>query len=138
MKDGKKLFRMKRSDLFSGPVFRWIVLALAAAALQGVPLLFTRMEGDRGLAWYVMYLYAALPLAAFLIPLWAGLGGVHPFAAFFPVGLALWLLPVYESPGMALACMALSLVGCVTGQEWRKRKSGRKGGSHGGQGNKRK
>lgn len=137
MTDGTGLFRMKKPAFFARPLARWIVLALAALALQGVPLLFLQAEGDRGLAWYLIYLYAAMPLFAFLIPLWAGLGGVHPFAAFFPIGLALWLLPVYESPGMALACMALSLVGCAAGQEWKKRREGRKGGHHGGHGKKR-
>lgn len=116
---------------------RFLVLIGSALALQGVPFLFTRIEGDRAVSWYVLYLYAALPAAALLIPLWTGLGGVHPLAAFFPIGGALWLLPVYTDTGMALLCMGLSLVGCVAGQEWKKRKNGRKGGHHGGSNRKR-
>ena len=107
-----------------------MVLVLCALALQGIPFLFLQMEGDRAVAWYLLYLYAALPLAALLIPVWAGLGGVHPLAAFFPIGGALMLLPVYESNGMALLCMALSLMGCVAGQEWTKRRETEKGKRH--------
>ena len=117
---------------------RFLILAVSALALQGVPVLFTRMEGDRAVAWYFLYFYGVLPIAAALIPFWAGLGGVHPLAAFFPIGGALWLLPVYaDRGGMALLCMGLSLVGCVAGQEWAKRKNGRKEGHHGGSNRKR-
>lgn len=115
---------------------RFGVLALSALALQGIPLLYMRLEGDAGVALYLIHLYGILPLCAFFIALWAGLGGVHPLAAFFPIGGALLLLPVYESPGMGLICLALSLIGSVTGQEWNRRKE--KGGRHGGKAGKRK
>ena len=115
---------------------RFLVLVLFALALQGVPWLFQWIEGDGGAALYVIHLYLALPLAAAVIPFWAGLGGVHPFAGFFPIGGALLLLPVYESPGMGILCMALSLVACVAGREWQSRKTQRKGKHHGGKARK--
>ncbi len=113
------------------PLWRFLILVLAALALQGIPLLYTLMDGDAGVVLYLLHLYALLPVMAALLPFWAGLGGVHPFAGFFPIGLALLLLPVYESTGMGLLCMALSLVGCVAGQEWKKRGKQRKGTHHG-------
>lgn len=113
-------------------VLRFGVLVLGALALQGIPFLFSLLEGDAGAALYVAYLYGVLPLAAFFLALWAGVGGVHPLAAFFPVGGALLLLPVYESPGVAIVCMALSLIGAVAGREWRQRKENQKGKHHGG------
>ena len=112
-------------------VFRFAVLVLSALALQGIPFLFTLAEGDGGVLLYLIHLYAVIPLCAFFLALWAGLGGVHPFAAFFPVGGALLLLPVYASVGMGLLCLLLSLIGSVAGQEWRKRS--RQGGRRGGQ-----
>ena len=111
-------------------VFRFAVLFLSALALQGIPFLFTLLEGDAGVLLYLVHLYAVIPLCAFFLALWAGLGGVHPFAAFFPVGGALLLLPVYASVGMGLICLLLSLIGSVAGQEWKKRsqQGGRRGG----------
>ena len=73
------------------------------------------------------------PVMAAVIPFWAGLGGVHPLAAFFPIGGALLLFPVYHSPGMGILCMALSLIGAVAGQEWKKRRETEKGKHHGGE-----
>ena len=113
------------------PWLRFCVLLLAALALQGIPALFLLMEGDGGVTAYAVYLYAALPLSAFLIPLWAGLGGVHPLAGCWPIGLLMLVLPVYNSPGMALLCVLLSLIGGVAGQEWI-RKRNWKGSHHGG------
>jgi len=123
--DAQAGFSLKRAWL------RWIVLALSALALQGVPFLFMLMEGDAGMALYLVHLYAVIPLCAFFIPLWAGKGGVHPLAAFFPVGGALLLLPVYESPGVGLICLMLSLTGAAAGQEWGRRSEKNKGGRHG-------
>ena len=123
----------QRTDADGGPLrragFRFAVLVLSALALQGIPFLFTLMEGDGGVLLYLIHLYAVIPLCAFFLALWAGLGGVHPFAAFFPVGGAL-LLPVYASVGMGLICLLLSLIGSVAGQEWKKRsqQGGRRGG----------
>ncbi|GEM_PF-1889145 len=114
------------------PLVRFSVLMLAALALQGLPFLYTLMEGDAGVVLYLLHLYALIPLMAALIPFWAGLGGVHPFAAFFPIGLMVLLLPVYESPGIGVLCMALSLVAAVAGQEARKRRETQKGTHHGG------
>ena len=113
-------------------ILRFIVLAACALALQGIPLLFLGIEGDAGAALYLLYLYAVLPVMAVILPCWAGLGGVHPLAAFFPIGGALLLLPVYESPGMGILCMGLSLVAAVAGQEWQKRREAEKGKHHGG------
>jgi len=116
-------------------LLRFAGLVIAALALQGLPLIFLSMEGEGAVALYLIHLYGLIPLCAFLIPLWAGLGGVHPFAGFFPVGGALLLLPVYESPVVGLICLLLSLVGCAAGQEWKKRRETVKGNHHG-KGNK--
>ena len=115
-----------------GPLIRFLLLVLAALALQGIPLLYTLLEGDAGVIMYLAHLYVLLPLMAAVLPFRAARGGVHPLAAFFPIGLALLLLPVYQSPGMGLACMAVSLVAAVAGQEWEKRKTERKGNPYGG------
>ena len=117
-------------------LWRFGVLALGALALQGLPFLFLMVEGDGGVALYLIHLYAVIPLAALLLPAWAGAGGVHPLAAFFPVGGALLLLPVYESVGMGLVCLLLSLIGAVAGQEWKKRRGPKKGSHHGGKAKK--
>ena len=111
-------------------VFRFAVLFLSALALQGIPFLFTFLEGDAGVLLYLIHLYAVIPICAFFLALWAGMGGVHPFAAFFPVGMALIILPVYESMGMGLLCLLLSVIGSVAGQEWKKRSQ--QGGHRGG------
>lgn len=112
-------------------LLRFGILVIAALALQGLPLIFLSMEGEGGLALYLIHLYGILPLCAFLIPLWAARGGVHPMAGFFPIGGALLLLPVYQSPGMGFICLLLSLIGGVAGQEWEKRKETMKGKHHG-------
>ena len=119
---------MKKWDT---PAGRFGILLLAALLLQFIPFLFTRWEHPMAEGLYFLHLYAVLPLCAALLPCWAGYGGVHPLAGFFPVGGALLLLPVYESPGMGLLCLLLSLVGCVAGQEWKKRAAPEKGDHHG-------
>lgn len=113
-------------------ILRFFLQALGALVLQGLPFLYTLLEGDDGTLLYFLHLYAVMPLAAFFLAAWAGAGGVHPLAAFFPVGGALLFLPVYESMGMGLGCLLLSLVGAVAGQEWKKRGQPAKGGHHGG------
>ena len=110
-------------------LWRFGLLTLAALALQGIPFLYMIMEGDTGVFLYLLHLYGVMPLAAVFLPFWAGSGGVHPMAAFFPIGGALLLLPAYESLGMGLICLLLSLVGAVAGQEWTKRRQ--KGKKHG-------
>ncbi len=110
---------------------RFAVLAAAALALQGLALPLLTADGDTAVLLYLLHLYAVIPLCALLIPFWAGLGGVHPLAGCFPIGLALLALPVYQSPGMGLLCILLSLVGCVAGQEWIKMRKKRKGAHHG-------
>ena len=122
----------KMNGEFKKAALRFLILLLIALALQGVPGLFLLWEGDGGAALYLIHLYLVLPLAAVAVPFWAGLGGVHPFAGFFPIGGALLLLPVYESPGMGILCLALSLVACVAGREWQSRRTQQKGKHHGG------
>lgn len=107
-------------------------LALCALALQALPLAFLGVEGDGGAALYLIHLYGVIPLCALLVPLWAGRRDVHPLAACLPIGGALLLLPVYQSPGIGWLCILLSLVGSVAGQEMRRRKEQGKGKRHGG------
>ena len=111
------------------PLWRFLILALSALSLQGIPLLYMLMEGDVSVVLYFLHLYALIPVMAVVIPCWAGLGGVHPLAAFFPIGLSLLLLPVYESPGMGVLCLGLSLVASVAGREWKERREQRQGGT---------
>ena len=100
---------------------RFGVLMLCAVALQFLPRFFDLL-GPAAEALYFLHLYAVLPLCAFFLPLWAGMGGLHPFAGFFPVGLTLLLMRTYESPLMGCLCLLLSLVGCVAGQEIKNRR----------------
>lgn len=100
---------------------RLAVLLLCAVALQLIPRLFDFL-GPASEQMYILYLYSVLPVCAFLLPLWAGRGGLHPFAGFFPVGGALMIMRTYESPGMGCFCLLLSLVGCVAGQEMKNRR----------------
>ena len=104
------------------PGRRFAVLAAAAVLLHIPPYLYLRMEGEISVFLYAAHLYAVLPLCAVLLPFWAGLGGVHPLAACFPIGLPALLLPVYWDPAVGLICLLLSLVACTAGQEKRKRK----------------
>lgn len=109
----------------------FLLLAGLALLLQAIPLLYQQMPGEAGVMLYLLHLYAVLPLGAVIFPFLAGERGVHPMAAFFPVGGALLLLPVYHSPGMGLLCLLLSLIASVAGQEWQKRKTEKKGFHHG-------
>lgn len=123
---------MRKKPLFSSPVLRFFALACCAVILAALPRLFSREEGDAGMALYFICLYAVIPLCAALISFWAGRGGVHPLAACLPIGCATLLYPIYPGPGMGAVCVLLSLVGCVAGQEWEKRKNEKKGNHHGG------
>ena len=106
-------------------------LMALSLALQGLGFLYGWIPGETGALLYLLHLYIALPLAAILFPFFAGKKGVHPMAAFFPVGGMLLLLPVYRSPGVGLICLLLSLVASVAGQEWEKQKNQTKGSHHG-------
>ena len=100
--------------------------------LQGMGFLYGQIPGEAGALFYLLHLYIAFPLGAMIFPFFAGRKGVHPMAAFFPVGGLLLLLPVYHSPGMGLICLLLSLVSSVAGQEKKKKKTQQKGSHHGG------
>ena len=101
---------------------RFAVLLLSALVLQGLyPLLFL-MEGDGAVLLMMLLTYVLLPVAAFLLPCWAALGGVHPLAACLPVGglsLLMGIAPVW----VGLLCLLLSLIGAAAGQEWKKRRN---------------
>ncbi len=101
----------------------WVFLALAAVAvaLEALPLLFVLIEGDAGAALYVIHLYAVIPLCALMLPALASARGVHPLAAFFPIGLCLLFSPIYEAVGVAIVCLLLGLLGAAGGAEWKKR-----------------
>lgn len=105
---------------------RFIGLLLGAGALLGVGFAWTLLPGDAGMALHFLHIYAALPLGAGVLAFWAGKGGVHPFAAFWPVGLPM----VLKTPGVGLGCMLIGLVCAVAGQEAQKR-SQQKGRRHG-------
>ncbi|MBR3017243.1 MAG: hypothetical protein IKH57_09225 [Clostridia bacterium] len=118
------------------PMGRFLILLLAAGLLQVIFHLSLRVTGDGGALLLIFNLYALLPAASVLLPFWAGKGGVHPFAAFFPIGGA--ALVFSSIPGwLCLLCMALSLVAAVAGQEWTKRNETEKKGHHGGRNQKR-
>lgn len=111
-------------------IWTFIALFAAAALLEALPLLFVLIEGDAGAALYLLHLYAVLPLCALLLPALAAARGVHPLAAFFPVGLGLLFSPIYEAAGIAVLCLLIGLVGAVAGAEWRKRGHPPKGRQH--------
>ena len=112
------------------PLRRFLLALLLALLLQGLGWAAQLLPGEGGLVCYFAVLYVGAPLAAAGLSWWAGRGGVHPMAAFFPVGGALLLLPVYHSPGMGLLCLLLALIGAVAGQEWEKLRK-EKGSKHG-------
>ena len=102
---------------------RFLALVLVAFALQGMLLLITALEigdGDGALLLWAA-LVALTPVAAILVPCWAALGGVHPLAAFFPIGLAALIFPGWPN-WLGWVCLPLSLVSAVAGQEWKKRR----------------
>jgi len=113
-------------------LWAFLALLLCAGALQAIPYFFFTDSGDRSMALYFAHLYAVIPLCALALPFFAGKRGVHPLAACWPVGGLLMLLPVYESPGIGILCIFLSLLGCIAGQETQKRKTEQKGKHHGG------
>ncbi|MBE5770479.1 MAG: hypothetical protein IJE17_06450 [Clostridia bacterium] len=115
----------KRACLWFG------LLVIFSLLLQLLGFLFGQIPGEAGALFYLLHLYLVLPLGAIIFPFLAGKRGVHPLAAFFPVGGCLLLLPVYHSPGVGLLCLLLSLVASVAAQEWEKQKNHKKGSHHG-------
>ncbi len=111
----------------SRAIRRFLWLLAGSAALLGTGYAWALLPGDAGVAMHFLHLYLALPLGAGALALWAGKGGVHPFAAFLPIGLFTLMM---ESPGIGLLCMLIGLVCAVAGQEWQKR-SQEKGRKHG-------
>lgn len=102
------------------PLGRFSILIFAAAALQILLRVSLGVPGDGGALLLILQLYVLLPVLSILLPFWAGRGGVHPFAAFFPLGGAALIFSA--APGwLCFVCMLLSLVACVAGQEWTKR-----------------
>ena len=106
---------------FHRPVRRFLALMLAGVFLQAGMLLCLRTAGDAGLALYAALFHGALPLLSALLPYWAGKGGVHPMAAFFPISGPALLFPS-PAPWLPWVCLVFSLVASVAGQETRKRK----------------
>ena len=131
---------MKRSE---GKLDLLIGTALLSPALRLIPGSAAALGGSS--AW--LGPLAALPLGLLYAALLRRLRGTLDPGECFPElmrralgrrpGGALLLLPAYESPGMGLLCMALSLIGAVAGQEWNKRK-GAGHGKHNGDGKKRR
>ncbi len=107
----------------------FLLLLLTALLLQGIAMLFELIPSDASVVLYFAHLYAIIPLCALLLPAYAGYRGVHPMAACFPIGGALFFSPVYSAMAIALICLLLSLLGAVAGQEAQKRR--KKGTRHG-------
>lgn len=117
----KDAMKKQRSRAENRPVFRFLVLLAAAAAVQGVYLLCLSAGGDWGLGLGALCAWVLMPMAAALVPFWAALGGVHPLAACLPVG-GLPLILYSLMPPLCLACILISLVSAVAAQEWKKRR----------------
>ena len=109
----------------SRPFGRFLVLTLASAALLLIFHLCLGMVGDAGALLLIFNIYVLIPAASILLPFWAGLGGVPPAAAFFPIGGAA-LFFTFIPPWLCGVYMALSLVAATAGQEWEKRKKGKR------------
>jgi len=92
-------------------LLRFGLLVLFALALQGIPFLYMMMEGDAGVVLYLLHLYAVMPMSAAGLAFWAGLGGVHPMAAFFPVGGALLGFALCATGLFSPARRAVSAIG---------------------------
>ncbi len=116
---------------FNRPIGRFLALMLAGVFLQAGMLLCLRAAGDAGLALYAALFYGALPLLSALLPYWAGKGGVHPMAAFFPISGPALLFPS-PAPWLPWVCLLISLVASVAGQETRKRKETERKKNHAG------
>ncbi len=103
-------------------LLRFAALVLVALALQGLYPLLLLMEGDAPVVLMIALTYGLLPLAAFLLPCWAAMGGAHPLAVCLPVG-GMALLFGTSPPWVGLVCLLLSLIGGTAGQEWKKRRN---------------
>lgn len=113
---------MNLGAFFRSPAGWFLTLVFGGCLLAGLMLLGSFLiPGDGGAMAYLIWLYGLLPLAAAILPYFAGRRGLHPMAAFFPIGAS--ALPFsLAAPWMPLACMGISLVAATAGQEMKKRK----------------
>ena len=115
---------------------RFLILLAAAGLLQVMFHLSLGVAGDGGALLLLFNMYVLLPAASVLLPFWAGKGGVHAFAAFFPIGGAALIFSSIPA-WLCVLCMLMSLVAAVAGQEWTKRNETEKKSHHGGRNQKR-
>ena len=107
------------------PLAAFLLVCAGGAALGCLPALLEAAPEGALVSLLALYQFALLPLAALLLPAFAGAWGVPPIAAFFPPGLfyAL-LLPRFSlrpSVGVTLVLFALGIFGACAGQEWKRR-----------------
>lgn len=102
-------------------VLWWAGEAALAALFQFLPGLINAgaPSSDAGLLLYALLLYFFQPVLAAVLPFFAVYkGGVNPYAAFFPFGLALFVSPAYAGGAKTGAvCLALGLVSAAAGAE---------------------
>ena len=114
MKNSARAVLWWTGEVLCGVLFQLVPLSVAAFSPDGA-------EG--GLMIYALCLYILQPVAALLAPfflVWRK--GVNPYAAFFPLGLALLLSPAYaDGAKFGVVCLLLGLISAATGAELRKR-----------------
>ena len=76
----------------------------------------------QGFEMYLLLMYVAAPVLSLVLPFFGGMKGLHPMAAFFPIGSAALFSTVGDHGGMALGMMLVSLISCVAGNEVKKRR----------------
>ena len=99
----------------------FLVLCLTALLLWTMPFMYASW-GDAGFILYILSMRFLFPVLSGVISYMGGKKGLHPMAAFFPVGLSMLLSPHGEHGLLSFGVMCLSLVSCAAGNEVKKRK----------------
>ena len=103
------------------PPVRWFLALLGIALFLWLsPLVY--INWNQGFEMYLVLMYFAAPILSLVLPFMGGIRGLHPMAAFFPIGTAVLFSTVGDHGGMALGMMVVSLIACVAGNEVKKRR----------------
>ena len=108
------------------PPVRWFLLLLGIGLmLWAGPLVYSGWRD--GFAIYLLFTYVAAPVLSLAVPFFGGTRGLHPMAAFFPIGTAVLFSTVGDHGGMAIGMMLVALISCVAGNEVKKRREAKEG-----------
>lgn len=101
-------------------VIWFLVLLGTALALWAMPFAYAEW-GDAGFILYVLSMRVLAPVLGCVLSYHGGKKGLHPMAAFFPVGSCLLFSPHGEHGWLSIGVMCLSLVSCAAGNEMKRR-----------------